>query len=173
MKKASKYNLIIYGSLFLALICLLLGGRDYLKDLDKDPTQRNIEEAEEYIVERTGDIDEKEPEELKNGDKASIIQKYFDSIIDQVQADDLLTLKMIKSWGSYEITNITYQREIVTNYYEYIVDIKIPNLDAELPSGKNEEASTEEYIVLTLYIDIIKSDIRNGYVVKNIDAFNE
>lgn len=175
MKRAKRYNIIIYTSLLLAIILLALGGRDYLKDKSNgSTTQEEIVETEEP-VEKEERKEEKveEPEELKEVDKLSVIKKYLDSVQDQIKKDKKITAKMISSWGDYTIDDIEFQREITTKYYEYKVNIIIPNLDAKYPGKKNEKLSTKEYIVLTMYFDIADSERVNGFIVKNIDLIEE
>ena len=175
MKRAKKYNIIIYSSLLLAAILLVLGGRDYLKSQGETNGQVELEESsEDEKIERVEPAKkEPEPAELQSVDKASVIKKYLDSILDQIKKDKTITYKMIKTWGKYEIGEIEYQRTITTNYYEYKVDIIIPKADPKLPCPKNKELSTKESTVLTLYFDIVDSERANGYIVKNIDIIEE
>lgn len=171
MKKSKEYNIIIYTCLLLAIILLVLGGRDYLKDLNK-PTQEEIIEPEgsQNEVERPEDVKkEKEPEDLQKVDKEGVIKKYLDSLYDQIKKDKKIPYKIIKTWGKYSVGEIEYQRKITSNYYEYKVNINIPNKNAKLPCPANEELSTEEYTVITIYVDIVESDRQKGYIVKNID----
>ena len=176
MKRAKRYNIIIYTSLILAMILLALGGRDYLKDLkngtNTENTIENNEEAEPIERTETGKKVE-EPEDLREVDKESVIKKYLDSVLDQIKKDKKITYNMIKTWGDYQISDIEYQREITTKYYEYKANIMIPNKDAKIPGKKNEKLSTEEYIVITLYFDIADSERANGFIVKNIDLVNK
>ncbi len=74
---------------------------------------------------------------------------------------------MIRSWGSYEILNIQYQKEVIDGYYMYLVDIKIPNKDASIPNIKNEELSTEDYTVITFKTFIIKNN--DKYLFKHFE----
>ena len=175
MKRAKKYNIIIYSSLLLAAILLALGGRDYLKSQGETTGQAELEEGnyEEKIERVEPAKKEPEPEKLQSVDKESVIKKYLDSILDQIKKDKTITYKMIKTWGKYEIGDIEYQRTITTNYYEYKVNIIIPKDDPKLPCEKNEELSSEGYTVITLYFDIVDSERVNGYIVKNIDIIEE
>ncbi len=176
MKKLNKYDFIIYGCLLAAVICLILGGHDYFKTLDEETTVKDEvksaikeinNEEEIQTIESTG---EPEPEKLVNFDKFSIVQKYLDSIIDQILTDDLISYKMIKTWDKYEVLNMIYSKEITDKYYEYIVDIKISNKKANLPKEENSELSTDEYSVITLKFYIQDSYERNGFIVKKVDA---
>lgn len=172
MKKAKRYNLIIYTSLILAIVLLALGGRDYLKDKKTEnevDTTKETTEVDEPIERPETTEPVEEPEELQKVDMEGVIKKYLDSLQDQIQKSKVITYSMIKTWGDYSIGEIEYKREITTKYYEYQVNIMIPNKDAKIPGKKNEKLSTEEYIVVSLYFDIADSERYNGYIVKNID----
>jgi len=43
IKKFNKYDVIIYGCLFAAILCLVLGGQDYLKSLKMKATIKPFE----------------------------------------------------------------------------------------------------------------------------------
>ncbi len=177
MKRAKKYNLIIYTSLILAIALLALGARDYLKEKkEENKTMSEVETTndEEEIIDRT-EPEEKveEPDYLKEADIEGIIKKHLDSIADQIKKDKKITYNMINTWGDYTIGEVEYRREITTKYYEYKVNIVIPNKDAKIPGKKNEKLSTEDYIVISLYFDIANSERSNGYIVKNIDLIEE
>ena len=173
MKRAKRYNIIIYTCLILAIILLALGGRDYLKDKNNGTTE-DIAEVEEPIKkEERKDEKVEEPDYLKDVDKYSIIKKYLDSIQDQIKKDKKITAKMVSSWGDYTIEDIEFQREITTKYYEYKANIVIPKVDAKYPGKKNEKLSNDEHIVLTMYFDIADSERSNGFIVKNIDLIEE
>lgn len=177
MKRAKKYNIIIYTSLSLAIVLLLLGGRDYFVSLSETPQEEVVNEVEKKPDIKRNDTSAnaktEEPLELQGVDKVGVVTKYLDSILDQIHKDDIITYKMIKTWGAYEVGDIEFQREITSNYYEYIVNINIPKMDAKLPSDKNEKLSTEQYIVLSLYFDLAESERVNGYIVKNVDIIEE
>lgn len=176
-KKINKYDIIIYSCLLAAIICLILGGKDYFKTLDEETTIKDeVKSAIKEINSNEEDIPtdtntgEPEPEKLANFDKFSIVQKYLDSILDQIVKDNLISYKMIKSWDEYSVLNMRYSKEITTKYYEYIVDIKISNKKANLPTEENSELSTDEYSVITLKFYIQDSYERNGFIVKKVDA---
>lgn len=172
MKRSKKYNIIIYTSLILAIILLALGGKDYLKEQktgNKVQTENQSSETGETIERTDNGEKAEEPEELKNVDIEGVIKKYLDSILDQIQKDKTITYNMIKTWGDYSISEIEYRREITAKYYEYKVNIMIPNKDAKIPGKKNEKLSTDEFIVISLFFDIADSQRVNGFIVKNID----
>jgi len=175
MKKTRKYNIIIYSCLLLAVILLILGGIDYLKNEEPSVSQEPEinEPTGEEEVERKEEPVTKEPQELIDADKEGAIKKYIDSLVDQIAKSKKLPYKMVKTWGDYSIGEIEYQRKITSRYYEYKVNVIIPNLDAKLPSKKNEKLSTDKYLVLTMYFDIVDSEKQNGLYVKNVDIIEE
>ena len=155
MSRKRRENIVIYGSLIAAIACLTYAGIDYYKGVSDDTkVQDEIKEAFKEMA--TDDINkdikvpEEEPTELQNVDKATIIINQINAIKDRYANDDLLNYYMIRSWGAFEILNITYQKQITDNYYMYLVDIKIPNKEAQLPTTINNDLSTEEYNVITL-----------------------
>ncbi len=174
MNKSKKYDIVIYLSLFIALVCLGISALDYThssktESLIEDKSVDEIPEPIPSEIEtKESDIKQEEPEYLLEVDKKGTIKKYLDQIIDQAVKDDVITHKMMKTWGKYEVISTTYVREIVSGYYEYIADIKIEKLDATLPCSKNNELSTENYNVITLTINILRSGMHNGYIVKSI-----
>lgn len=172
--KNKKYDIIIYSCLAGALVFICLGYWDNLKDLKDENLSFSIKEknTQEEKAEEKKELD-LEPKELINADKNGIIKKYLDSLLDQINVDVLITYDMIYSWDNYEILNITYDRKIADNYYAYVVDIKIDNKDAILPTNKNEKLSTKDYIVVTLNVNITYSTVKNGYLVKKIDIPTE
>ena len=178
MKRTKKYNLIIYTCLLLAAVLLILGGRGYLKEQQEgtviDEIINTPDKKEENKIEEIPTEKEIEPEELQKVDKVGVIKKYLDSIAEHIyKKEKVITYKIIKTWGDYELGEVEYQRKITTNYYEYKVNINIPKQNAKLPCPKNEELSNEEFVVITLYFDIIESERVNGYIVKNVDIIEE
>ena len=180
MKKNKKYDIIIYLSLFIALICLGLSALDYshsskTENIINDPIaeEEPIPIKGEEVTKQEESNYESEPYYLLELDKKSTIKKYLDQILDQAVKNDVIPYKMIKTWGNYEVINTTYVKEIVNGYYEYIVDIKIEKIDAVLPCPKNEKLSTENYNVITLTINILRSGEHNGYIVKSITPPSE
>lgn len=174
MKKNKKYDIIIYGCLAGALVFICIGYWDNLKDLKENGLSFSVKETssnkESTTEENSLDL---EPQELINADKNSIIKKYLDSLLDRITVDVLVSYDMIKTWGEYEVLNIEYERKIAEDYYAYLVDIKISNKEALLPTAKNEELSTDDYYVVTLNINIAYSSVKNGFIVKKIDIPTE
>ena len=165
MKKNQKYDIIIYGSLLLAFLFIGLG---YFESLS-ETLEYSFSLKENFKEEPIKKEKDTEPEALTKEDKKSIVKKYLDSLLDRIYDDSLITYEMIKTWGNYEVLNINYERKITDNYYAYSIDIKINNLDAIVPTNKNEALSTEEYIVISLNANITYLESKNGYIVKKID----
>lgn len=175
MEKNKKYDTIIYSCLFGAVIFILIGSIDYIKDFEKeDISYSNKESTSETNPNETKTKDPTvEPERLKEADKNIIIKRYIDSVVDGIYYDDLFTPEMIQTWGEYEVLNATYEKEITEDYYSYFVDLKISNPKATIPINKNEELSTNEYIVISIKANILDSTVSKGFVVKNLDPLTE
>lgn len=165
MKKNKKYDIIIYGSLIGAIICIIFGYGDSLYIL-KDTSISFSKKEETNILEDT--IIE-EPSIMQSIDKKSLFIEYLYSINDQIIIDDVISFDMINSWDTYEVLNTTYDGEILESYYSYLVDIKISNKNATLPTSKNKSLSTNKYIVITLNFNIAYNKTTNNYLVKSID----
>ena len=163
MSRKRRENIIIYGSLIAAIACLIYAGVDYYRGLDDDTKVQ--EEIKEAFKEMAGDEEtsdtittDVESEELKNVDKVAIVNNRINSIKDRSVEDDLLNYSMIRSWGEWEVLDIIYQKKITDNYYMYLVNIKIPSKEANLPKEINNDLSTEEYNVITLKLFITKNN---------------
>ena len=165
-----KENIIIYGSLVAAIICLIYAGVDYYRDLnDSVKVKDEIKEAFKEMTNNDTDntknaqVPEVEPSILQKTDKKAIIIDRLNDIKNRKSEDDMFTYKMIRSWGNYEILDITYQKEVIEDYFMYSVNIKIPNMDASIPDIKNEELSTDNYIVITFKTFIIKNNDKYSF----------
>ena len=75
---------------------------------------------------------------------------------------------MIKTWQDYEILESKFLRKITDTYYVYQTNIKINNINAILPTKKNEELSTSEYSIISLFVNILIKD--NTSIVKTIEV---
>lgn len=159
MKKAKKYNIIIYSTLSLGILFLVIGGVQFFK---------NPEESYSAKVEETKRVIEEEPAEMVDVDKASIIHNYLNQLLEETINDDLISYDSIKTWLNFRVGEIEFQRTIAFNYFEYKVDIIIQNNEAILPVEKNLELSNEELQVITLLVDLYKTD---EIIVKNIDPY--
>ena len=165
MKKISrrvKYDFIIYTCLLLAIILIGYSANYYIGEESYSLKELLFKEEKEVIV-------PKETEELKKIDKKELLNNYLIDILEEIKKDPILTRDIINSWSTYEILNIKYNRQIANDYHSYLVDIKINNLDAILPTNKNNELSTNEYVVISLNMNIEKNQETLEYSIKNID----
>lgn len=165
MKKISrrvKYDFIIYTCLLLAVLLIGYSANYYIGEESYSLKELLFKEEKEVIV-------PKETEELKKIDKKELLNNYLIDILEEIKKDPILTRDIINSWSTYEILNIKYNRQIANDYYSYLVDIKINNLDAILPTNKNNELSTNEYVVISLNVNIEKNQETLEYSIKNID----
>lgn len=164
MKKISKkikYDFTIYICLLLALVLIGYSSYSYL--------DTNSYSLKEILSKEEQPVAEKEPVELQQVDKKDLLKKYFLNIQDEIIQDQLLTGETIRTWNEYEILNITYDRKISNNYHTYIADIKINNLNVNLPALNNKELSTKEYLVISFNINILKDEVTNEYYIKSTD----
>lgn len=170
-----KDDVIIYGTLILAISFLFLGSTNYFESLEEKSSLPNEIKLAIYelqgkeITEKNNDI--KEPTEIKKVEKEEIIIKYLDSLKDRILKDELINYDIIKTWDKYEIINMKYEREIAQNYFSYKTDIKIYNNNAKIPTKKNESLSKDDYIVLTLNANIYSDN--NNLEVKNLSIPKE
>lgn len=170
--KSKKYNFIIYTSLIIALVCIIVSGSSYLKN---DTTSYSLTEELKEVVKETDTEEELTIDTATSTpdlDEKTLIENKLKNIVDGTDKDELLTENITKTWEEYSIENISYLREIAPSYYAYQIDIKISNLDAVIPVNKNEELSTDEYLVFTLNFNITYSQRDNGYIVKLIEIPN-
>lgn len=171
MKKFNKYDIIIYSCLILAIVSLVLGGRDYFNSLQEESTIKeevnaaikNINPEEEEVVVK----EEKEPTILKDIDKKTLLLNYLSNLNKQSK---IITSDMVKTWGNYEINDITYKREVAKNYYQYIVNIKISNPKGTIPGKLNEEKTTKENPVLIVNAYLIYNPDTKESMIKYIDV---
>lgn len=174
MKKINKYDFIIYICLFSAIICLIIGSKQYFSSLNEKSTIKD--EVKSAIKEINGEkinIEtsyEEIPSKLKDYNPNEIIKNYIDNLVDGIKKDNTLPYSILSTWESYEVLDSTYIREVAQNYYEYKTNIKITNSNAKLPCDKNKELSKEEYNVITLSVYIKDLAPENGYIVKKIDT---
>ena len=160
MKKAKKYNIIIYSTLSLAILLLAIGGVQFFKNPQESYSKENT--TVKHL--------EPEPEEMVSVDKEAIINSYLNELVEQTKVDDLINYDSIKTWQTFRLGNIEFQRTIAFNYYEYKVDIIIQNMEAVLPVEKNRELSNQDIQVITVRVDLLKD---SEIIVKNIDEYKE
>ncbi|HIS17600.1 MAG TPA: hypothetical protein IAC02_03185 [Candidatus Coprovivens excrementavium] len=174
MKKINKYDIVIYSCLILAIICLILGGRDYLNSQEnksniKDEVKsaiKNINPEEEISPTENNNS---EPEELTKIDKNSLLKNYLNSILNHSTVNEVITPDIINSWGTYEILDLTYERKVADNYYQYLTYIKISNKNGKIPGNINKDKSTEENPVLEVNAYLEYSPESNNYFIKYLD----
>ena len=151
MKHSTIENIIIYSCLGLAVILIGYVLKESYANKNKDESV--IKELESVFEKK--DIEEKEankkvkkykePDNLKNVDKETVINKYFDDILNRRKENEVITYDTLASWGAYEIISINYVKPIADNYHAYDVNIKIPNTKAIISGRLNNELSKEEY----------------------------
>lgn len=169
--KKKKYDIIIYVSLIMALICIGIGAIDYFKSSPEEPAPK-VEKTETTNTSnenKNETYNELEPEKLIELDKKTMIKRYFDSISDQTKTNDIITADMVNGWSKYEVLNVKFNRTIVDEYYSYTADIIIYGENITLPIEKNTELSTEEYSVITLNFNILRSGKEDRYIIKSIE----
>ena len=154
MKRANKYNLVIYICLLLATIIIFK-----VYKVNESIAYRNDQNK---VVK----VKYEEPKELQEIDKKPIIKEYLDKVRDKIIEDDSFINNEIDTWGNYRIEDVKYNKEILTNYHSYLVSIKIPNLNASVPT-KKDNLVKEDYLILKVYANIVKQG--NNYIVKKID----
>ena len=170
MKYKTRQNIIIYGSLLLALLLIVYVAKEYHDN--KDSNETVLKELEDVFGSKNDNNEEKdnnenkEPDSIKDVDKLSSINKYLDDIVNRRIENDIITYDVMSTWSSYEIVNIEYINTIVDNYYGYLVDIKIPNSEnLKITGRKNTELSDENYIVVSIEFDLL---IKDEVIVKNL-----
>ena len=161
LSKKKSYDIIIYVCLLVALVLTGIGGYSYLggtsyslKDIIYPDKQTEVPI---------------EPKELNEVDKKVLVDNYITELLDEIKTDEVLTFETLRSWESYEVLNIKYEREIADNYHSYIVDLKINNNDAILPTYKNDKLSTEEYNVITIRFNVLKDSNSTEYSIKSAE----
>ena len=128
LSKKKSYDIIIYGCLLVALVLTGIGGYSYLGG-----TSYSLKDI--IYPEKQTEVPI-EPKELNEVDKKVLVDNYITELLDEIKTDEVLTFETLRSWESYEVLNIKYEREIADNYHSYIVDLKINNNDAILPTYK-------------------------------------
>ena len=171
MNSSIKYNIVIYSSLFIAFVCAMASCIAPTSAVHTSEHNESIKETEVAVVEQ-----EKieEPAELLNVDKKGIAQKYLDSIIDQIITDNNITFEMMSTWSTYSINKMTFKKQIMSNYFQYEVELKVTGENLLLPDNPNIIISkTEESTTIRVYMNLYNSSVRNGYLIKSIDIPSE
>ena len=164
-KGTLKYDIVIYLCLFVAFVCAIGSCIEPSSAVSEAPSK---EIEKETIVEEI-----EEPKHLLKVDKYSVAQKYIDSIVDQIITDNTITYDMVTTWSTYSIKNMKYKKEIMENYYQYEVEIKISGTNIMIPDEKILVEKTEEYTIIKVLMNMYYSEGRNGYLIKSIDIPSE
>ncbi len=171
MKHSTFENIVIYGSLIIAVILIGYVVKESYSNKNKDESvikelDKIFEKKEEEKPIKKKEY--KEPKELQAVDKLEVINNYFQDIIIRKAENEVITYDTLYSWESYEILKIEYKRQITDNYHAYDCIIKIPNKKAILSGRVNEELTTEEYWVVNIEFDLLYEN--NKLTIKNIDV---
>ena len=105
MKHKTRENVIIYGSLLLALLLIIYAAKTYYDNRDNSyEAFKELNEVfnNEKVVEEKIEIEE-EPDLIRFIDKRPIVINYFDDILNRKINDSLLTYDKVYSWGDFEI----------------------------------------------------------------------
>ena len=166
IKGTLKYDIVIYLSLFVAFICAIASCIEPSSAISQTSSETKVEEV---IIEEKIE----EPKELQKVDKYGVAQKYIDSIVDQIITDNTITYEMVTTWSTYSIQNMQYKKEIMTNYYQYEVEIKLTGTNILVPNDKLIIEKTEEFTTIKVLMNMYYSAGRNGYLIKSIDIPSE
>ncbi len=170
MKHKTRENIIIYGSLILAIILVCYVAKTYYDNRDNsEEVFRELEEVFNKNIEdnnETEAIIELEPARIKGVDKISVINTYIDDILNRRIKDDVLTYDIISTWGNIEVDSISYVRRIANDYYSYNVFFKISNREGSIVGTMEKEKSTDEYSVIKLIFNFVIDE--KGIIVKNV-----
>jgi len=168
MNHKVRQNIVIYGSLLIAIILLAMVAKEYYEN--KNSNEPLLKELDQVfgIKSSGGEVEEKkiieeEPNSIKNVDKVNVINKYLDNIINRIIEDEILTYEIVSSWGSYKVIGMQYIKSITDNYYAYKVSIMISNKGGIIIGDKRE---LDNNIVLDLEFDILISN--DDVVIKNV-----
>lgn len=169
MTQKKKDNIIIYGSLLAAIICLFLAALDYYRDMTTKNTEEKIKEIiKNDEITPKKQLEKKEYVEIKGIDRDKVVQKYLDEISDLLLKDELITTDIIKTWDKYEVFDTTYEKTITKNYYLCNTKIRIQGKNTKVPKESNV-VDMGEYQVLLLKAYILNSTNSNGYIVKKLE----
>ncbi len=159
MSIKKRYNILIYLTLSLALICIAVG----LINNGSNNTANAIKEQAPI---------QKNTDPLQKTNKKLIIKDYIDKILKEEVSNNILTKEMIETWYQYDINNIEYYKnKAITNdtsLYSYKVEFKIYNQGASLPIENGIKEGTE-YITTNLIVNIIFDNEKGSYIVDNIE----
>ena len=160
-----KYDVVIYLCLFIAFLCAIGSCIEPSSAVSEAPPKEIKEEPKVEEIE--------EPKQLLKVDKYGVAQKYLDSIVDQIITDDTITYEMVTTWSTYSIQSMKYKKEIMTNYYQYEVEVKLTGTNILIPNEQLIVKKTEEYTTIKVLMNMYYSEGRNGYLIKSIDIPSE
>ena len=170
MKHKTRENIIIYGSLLLALLLIIYAAKTYYDNRDNSyEAFKELNEVfnNEKVVEEKIEIEE-EPDLIRFIDKRPIVINYFDDILNRKINDSLLTYDKVYSWGDFEIKEIKYFKEVTDTYYSYIVAVKIKEKNADVSDLINVDESIKDYYLVDLKFYFV---YENGELsVKNVEV---
>lgn len=170
MKHKTRENIIIYGSLLLAIILVIYVGKIYYDNRDNsEEVFKELNEVfnkDEYSS-QTKQKEEIEPDNIRFIDKKPIINKYFDDILNRKIKDNLLTYDKVFSWGSFEIEDIKFYKKITDTYYSYKVNIKINDKNANVTDLVDEKLSTVDYYIVSVKFYFVYDN--EELIIKNVE----
>lgn len=168
MKYKTRQNIIIYGSLLIAILLIAYVGKEYYDN--RNTGEKVLGELEDVFGKKSNNnidiIVKEEPGIFRNVDKLSVVEKYLDDILSRRIESEVLKYEIISTWGEYKVDEIKFIRMITDNYIAYDVDIVIPNIDAKITGRKNNEKTTKESLVVTIEFDLLINEDKVS--VKNI-----
>jgi len=157
MSIKKRYNILIYLTLSLALICIVAG----LISNGNTNTSNAIKE------ETTTKSDP-----LVKTNKTLIVKDYTEKISKEEITDSILTKEMLETWYKYDLGTIEYLKTKAvsndTNIYSYKVEFKIYNQGATLPVNNGKKEGTE-YITTNLIVNIRFNNETGSYEVDTVE----
>ena len=160
MSIKKRYNIFIYMTLTLAVICIVAG------------ILGNDQKTSNAITEETKTT-KKETDPLAKTNKRLLIISYIGEIAGGLREDPYMTAEMIDSWFKYEVGTIEYQSTRKdtandTNIFSYKVELKIANQGATLPADNGETIGTE-FITTNLIFNFEFDEYDSSYVVESVE----
>ena len=171
MKHKRRENIIIYGSLLLAIILVIYVAKTYYDNRDNtEEVFRELNEVfnKEEVKSKEPEKEEIEPDKIRFIDKRPIINKYFEEILNRKRNDNLLTYEKVYSWNDFEIKDIKYYKMITDTYYAYKVNIKVNNKEADVSGLIDKKLSTDEYYIVSIKIYFVYDN--EELIIKNIEV---
>ena len=170
MKHKTRENVIIYGSLLLAIILVIYVAKTYYDN--RDNSEEVFKELNQvFIKEKQPEEPKKEatvePDKIRFIDKRPIITEYLDEILNRKISDNILTYDKVFSWGEFEITDIKFYKKITDTYYSYIVNIKVNNREADVSGLSDKNLSTSEYYIVSVKFYFVYDN--DSISIKNVE----